>query len=296
MSVSTGRSRLIQLIESPRFQVAITTVIVINAFALGLTTTAWGRGRGELLLTLVDQVCLAIFVVELSLKFVAHGRRFFTSGWNVFDFAVVAVAFIPGADSLTVLRALRALRILRLVSAVPQLRFIVGALASALPGMASIGALLALIFYIGAVMATTMFRATFPEWFGSLGASAYTLFQIMTLESWSMGIVRPVMAEHPWAWAFFIPFILISAFTVLNLFIAVIVDSMNEIRAHDESHLLSDHEDHHGDEQPTLASLHASIAALEARIGELTAALVRPTSPTEAAANDTVPARSGLDQ
>jgi voltage-gated sodium channel len=130
-----------------------------------------------------------------------------------------------------VLRALRIIRVLRVVSLIPQMRAVVGALLKALPGMGSILAVLMLVFYIAAVMATKLFGETFPDWFGSIAASLFSLFQIMTLESWSMGIVRPVMEQHPGAWAFFVPFIIVTTFTVLNLFIALIVNSMQSLQA-----------------------------------------------------------------
>ena len=135
------------------------------------------------------------------------------------------------------LRALRILRVLRLLSVVPQMRTVVGALFKALPGMGSILAVLLLVFYVAAVMTTKLFGASFPDWFGSVGASMYSLFQIMTLESWSMGIVRPVMDVYPKAWLFFVPFVVITSFAVLNLFIALIVNSMQTIHGtmHDET-------------------------------------------------------------
>ncbi len=123
------------------------------------------------------------------------------------------------------------MRVLRLMSVVPQMRAVIGALFNALPGMGSIVAVLGLIFYVASVMATKLFGAAFPDWFGSIGASMYSLFQIMTLESWSMGIVRPVMEVYPYAWAFFVPFIVVTSFSVLNLFIALIVNSMQSLQA-----------------------------------------------------------------
>ena len=159
---------------------------------------------------------------------------FFRNPWNVFDFTIVAVALVPAGEGISVLRALRILRALRLISMVPQMRLVVQALLSAIPAMGSVIALLALIFYVAAVMATKLFGADFPEWFGTVGASLYTLFQIMTLESWSMGIARPVMEVHPYAWAFFVPFILIITFAVLNLFIAIVVNAMANAAATEE--------------------------------------------------------------
>jgi voltage-gated sodium channel len=127
-----------------------------------------------------------------------------------------------------VLRALRILRVLRVISVTPRLRRVVEGLLTALPGMGSVFMLMTLIFYIGAVMSTKLFGDTFPDWFGTLGRSAYSLFQIMTLESWSMGIVRPVMEVFPYAWAFFVPFILATTFVVLNLVVGLVVNSMQD--------------------------------------------------------------------
>lgn len=229
----TGRLEpaLRKLVESGAFSITITAVIVINAITLGLET--WPRAMeaaGPVLLT-IDVAALWIFTVELALKLWVYRSRFFRNGWNVFDLAIVAIAWLPAAGPLSVLRALRIMRVLRLVSVVPQMRTVVGALLKALPGMGSILAVLILVFYVAAVMATKLFGEGFPQWFGSIGASMFSLFQIMTLESWSMGIVRPVMEQYPAAWAFFVPFIVVTTFTVLNLFIALIVNSMQSLQA-----------------------------------------------------------------
>ncbi|MDW8374043.1 MAG: ion transporter, partial [Planctomycetota bacterium] len=171
----------------------------------------------------LDQAMLGFFVVELGLKLLARGLGFFRSAWNVFDLLVVAIALLPASGPLAVLRTLRVLRVLRLVSATPQLRFVVEALLHAVPGIGAIAGLIGILFYVFAVIVTKLFGASFPDWFGSIGASLYSLFQIMTLESWSMGIVRPVMQVYPWAWAVFVPFVIIATFTMLNLFIGIIV-------------------------------------------------------------------------
>ncbi len=154
------------------------------------------------------------------------GCRSSNSGWNLFDLVIVGVAWLPSGGALSVLRALRVLRVLRLMSVVPQMRSVIGALLSALPGMGSVVAVLLLVFYVASVMATKLYAEAFPQWFGSIGESMYSLFQIMTLESWSMGIVRPVMEVYPLAWIFFVPFVVVTSFAVLNLFIALIVNSM----------------------------------------------------------------------
>lgn len=223
------RGRLADWVESAPVQRVIIALILINAVTLGLETSPRAVEAFGGWLMVVDRIALSVFVVEIGLKLVAQGRAFFRNPWNVFDSIVVGIALVPDAGPFSVLRALRVLRVLRLASMMPRMRFVVEALLHAIPGIGAIGALLGLIFYVFAVVATSLFGATFPEWFGSLGASLYTLFQVMTLESWSMGIARPVMAEYPWAWAFFIPFILSATFTMLNLFIAVIVNTMQAL-------------------------------------------------------------------
>ncbi|WP_299950145.1 ion transporter [uncultured Ruegeria sp.] len=220
--------RLLTMIEAPAFGRFITGVIIFNAVLLGMETSpTLMEAAGPLIVTL-DSICLAIFVAEIGMKLVATGRRFFTNGWNIFDFIIVGIALVPGGAGLSVLRALRILRVLRVISVAPRLRRVVEGFISALPGMASVFLLMAILFYIGAVISTKLFSTTFPDWFGDLGLSAYTLFQIMTLESWSMGIVRPVMEIYPYAWLFFVPFIMVTTFAVVNLLVGLIVNSMQD--------------------------------------------------------------------
>ncbi|EEE38440.1 voltage-gated sodium channel [Rhodobacteraceae bacterium KLH11] len=220
--------RLLTIIDAPWFGRFITGVIIFNAVLLGMETSpTLMEAVGPLIVTL-DGLCLAIFVGEIGIKLVATGRRFFTSGWNIFDFIIVGIALVPGGAGLSVLRALRILRVLRVISVAPRLRRVVEGFISALPGMASVFLLMAILFYIGAVISTKLFSVTFPDWFGDLGLSAYTLFQIMTLESWSMGIVRPVMEVYPYAWLFFVPFIMVTTFAVVNLLVGLIVNSMQD--------------------------------------------------------------------
>ena len=206
----------------------VVIVILINAITLGLETSKSAMAVAGPLIVAIDKICLIIFVTELILKMVAHGGRFFKSGWNVFDFVIIAIALMPATQGFSVLRALRILRVLRVISVAPSLRRVVQGFVTALPGMGSVFLLMAIIFYIGSVMATKLFGAAFPDWFGDLGRAAYSLFQIMTLESWSMGIVRPVMVEFPYAWAFFVPFIMVTTFAVVNLLVGLIVNSMQD--------------------------------------------------------------------
>lgn len=226
----TMRERIGAFVEAPRIQRFITALIVLNAISLGLETSPEVRARMGNILAVIDWVVLTIFVVEIVMKLFAKRLDFFKSGWNVFDFIVVSIALVPAAGPFYILRALRILRVLRLISVVPQMRRVVQALVTAIPGLLSIVALISLIFYISAVLATNLFGPVFQEWFGTIGASMYSLFQIMTLESWSMGIVRPVMKVYPYAWIFFVPFIMVTSFAVINLFIGVIVDAMQTVQ------------------------------------------------------------------
>lgn len=207
-------------------------VIIFNAVLLGLETSKPEMLAAGTLIVTLDKACLAFFVVEIALKLVARGARFFKSGWNIFDVIIVGAALVPGSQTMSVLRALRILRVLRVISVAPSLRRVVEGFVTALPGMGSVFLLMAIIFYIGAVIATKLFASSFPQWFGTLPESGYTLFQIMTLESWSMGIVRPVMEVYPYAWAFFVPFIMVTTFAVVNLLVGLIVNSMQD--AHQE--------------------------------------------------------------
>ena len=218
--------RLRRLLAHPTTEWIIAGLIVINALILGLETSSTAMEMAGPALVALDRAILAVFVVEIVTRIAVHRLAFFRDPWSLFDFFVVGLALMPATGNLSVLRALRILRVLRLITVIPSLRRVVGGLVAALPGMGSIVALLALVYYVFSVMATKLFGADFPEWFGTIGASAYSLFQIMTLESWSMGIVRPVMEKFPYAWAFFVPYIVVTTFSVLNLFIGIIVSAM----------------------------------------------------------------------
>ncbi|MFN3937583.1 MAG: ion transporter [Gemmobacter sp.] len=224
----TLRQRLDDWLETDRVRNAIIGVIIFNAILLGMETSDTLMARWGGLIVTLDRLCLAIFTIEIAAKLYARGLRFFQSGWNVFDFLIVGISLMPNTGTFSVLRALRILRVLRVVSVAPRLRRVVEGFITALPGMGSVFLLMGIIFYIGAVMATKLFGSSFPDWFGDLGNSAYSLFQIMTLESWSMGIVRPVMEVYPYAWAFFVPFIMMTTFAVVNLLVGLIVNSMQD--------------------------------------------------------------------
>ena len=271
----TMRARAARFAASNPFQRAVIALIVLNAVTLGLETSdsimaSWGS-----ILLALDSALLYIFTAELALRIYAFRGRFFRDPWGIFDLVVVGIAWMPATGPLSVLRALRVLRVLRMISIIPSLRTVVEAMLHALPGMGSIVLLMALIFYVFAVMATKLYGDILPERFGTLGLSLYTLFQMMTLESWSEANVRPILAQQPLAWMFFVPFILLATFVVLNLFIGVIVDSIQTLRAERESADSKEARDAseaaaataHEDQQAVLVeirALRAEIAALRA--------------------------------
>ncbi len=259
------RDRIRALVEHKRFQQFIIWVIVVNAVTLGLETSqAVAREFGGVL-HVADRVMLGIFVVELALRLFAFRWRFFRDSWNVFDLIIVGISLIPATGPFSVLRALRVLRVLRLISAVPAMRRVVAGLLAAVPGMASIGALLALIIYVAGVMATKLFGHIAPEYFGDLGTTLFTLFQTMTGEGWP-DIAREVMATAPFAWIFFVIYILVSSFAVLNLFIAVIVNGMEKTVTTD---LVEAEEQHAADQAASDQLILAEIRALRREVAAL---------------------------
>ena len=265
------RDRLRAFINHPRVQALIIVLILVNAVLLGLETSPAvmaAAGRGILL---VDRAILAVFVVEILIRLWVYRVAFWRDPWSIFDFLVVGIALVPASGPFAVLRALRVLRVMRLLTIVPSMRRVVGALLAAIPGLGSIVLMLAVIYYVFAVIATNLFAAQYPDWFGHIGRSLYTLFQIMTLESWSMGISRPVMESFPYAWAFFVPFILIATFTMLNLFIAIIVNAMQSYTDTEHEALVEVVEqarDH------IEMDLHEEVRSMRAEIRELKALLI----------------------
>jgi voltage-gated sodium channel len=217
-----------KIVDNPRTERIIMGLIVLNAVTLGIETSHTAMERFGPVLDAIDRIVLTVFVVELTARMIVQRASFFRDGWNIFDVIVVGIAIAPATEAFSVLRALRVLRLLRLVTVVPTLRRVVGGLIASLPGMGSIFLLILLVYYVSAVMAVNLYGDEFPDLFGTLPRSLFTLFTIMTLEGWVEGVVKPVMEKHPYAWLFFIPFIVGTTFTVLNLFIGVIVGAMQE--------------------------------------------------------------------
>jgi voltage-gated sodium channel len=221
-------------VEAPLFKNFIVALIVLNGITLGLATSKEVVAQSGALLHLIDTIIIAIFTIEIMLRIYVYKKSFFKDQWSLFDFFVVAISLVPANAGLQILRVLRVLRLFRLLTVIPQMRIIIGALIGVIPGIASVSMVLLLFFYVFAIMATNLYGESFPQWFGTLGGSMYTLFQIMTLESWSMGIVRPVMEVHPYAWIFFVIYILLVTFIMVNLFIGLVVDAIFTIKEHEK--------------------------------------------------------------
>lgn len=255
----TLRERVAEVLESTKFNNLILGVILFNAVLMGMETSETIMTNAGGLVHVLDKICLVIFVVELLAKLWTYGLRFFRSGWNVFDMIIIGIALLPDSQGLSVLRGLRVLRVLRVVSIAPSLRRVVEGLLKALPGMASVFLLMGILFYIAAVMATQLYGQEFPDRFGDLAGSALTLFQVMTMEGWADGVVRPVMEIHPYAWLFFIPFIFATSFAVMNLLVGLIVNSMQEVAEADMKKFEVDQHD----------QVMARLAAIEEKLERL---------------------------
>ncbi len=245
-------SKVKKFVENQAFQNFILGVIVFNCVLMGLQTSAVLTAKCGDLLNLLDNICLGIFIVELGLKIIAYNKNFLKDGWNIFDTIIVlmslfsSMAFLSSLRIFRIFRVFRSLKALksfrgfRMISSLKKLQVIIMAIVKSLPSIAWTGGLLLLVYYIFALMGVSFFGAAFPEWFGDLGKTMYTLFQVMTLESWSMGIARPVMEAYPAAWLYFVPFVLISSFIVMNVVVGIVVNAISEVTANDKQEEIKD--------------------------------------------------------
>lgn len=282
------RDRLTTFLDAPPFQTAIIVLILFNALIFGLEAMPAVVAEFGPVLIALDHAILWIFVIEIVIRLSVFGpARFFRDPWSVFDFVVVGIALLPATGALSALRALRVLRVLRLVSVMPSLRAVVDALLRAMPAMGSVAGLLLLVLYVGAVIATRLFGTTDPERFGDLGASLLTMFQILTLEGWP-DIMRETLEAHPFAWLFFVPFVLIATFAVLNLVVAVIVDSM---QSGVQAAVAEEDEKRDAELKDFETDIGASLVRIEKELAELKAA-VKPKA-RAAAAPAARPAKGG---
>ena len=234
------RKHLAKILDGNKVQYFISGLIFINAITLGLETSASIRSSLGIYLQIFDNFVIFVFATEISLKLYANGFKFFKSGWNLFDFTIVFISLIPTTGSLSVLRALRVLRILRLLKMAPRLKFIVNSLFKSVPDLIWIFILILMFYYLFSVMGTKLFGESFPELFGTLTISMFTLFQLMTLEDWVNGIAKPIMEVYPYAYIYFISFIIITSVVVLNLIIAVIVSGLEAVQTEDRKILIDE--------------------------------------------------------
>lgn len=257
-----------KLVESNKFQNFIMGLILLNGITMGIETSKSMVLEYGSFFTLFNTFVVTVFTIEILLRIYVYKTSFFKDPWSIFDFVIVAISLVPSNAGFEIFRVLRVLRLFRLITVVPQMKKIVMALLNVIPGIGSIAALLTLFFYIFAIMSTQLFGEKFPEWFGTLGESFYTLFQVMTLESWSMGIVRPIMEVYPLAWVFFVPFIFVSTFIIVNLIIAIVVDAMNDMNASDEVAQVQEKQHHTDALQEEVVNLRKDIQSLKVLLQE----------------------------
>ena len=229
-----------KVIDGKVFQGIILFVIIFNSIIMGIETIKnLSEGAVNVLAT-INAVCLWIFILEIIVKLLAYGLEYFKDPWNWFDVVIVGVSMASGLAFMSAFRAVRVLRVLKslkalrgtkLIGSVKHLQVIINAIIKSIPSILWTGILLILIYYIFALIGVNLFGEAFPAWFGTIGKAMYTLFQVMTLESWSMGISRPVMEVYSYAWAYFVPFVLLSSFVVMNVVVGIVVNAISEVTA-----------------------------------------------------------------
>lgn len=277
LDLETSTSAPERFIERALVRDTIMGLIIVNAIILGLLTYSENMPAWLVsLLEVTDGAITIVFAIELLIKLSVYRLQFFRLGWNWFDFFVIGVSLIPGGSAFAVLRALRVLRLLRLLHFIPTMRRITEALLAALPGMGAIFMILGLVFYVSTVMATYLFSGSQnTDNFATLTASALTMFEVLTMEGWN-GHMRDLLGEYPWAWAFFIPFILFTVWAILNLFTAVIVDSLQDSaletvlqKEQEMDEQLESHEAaRHEEIKALIAELRAEIAQIRQEKGD----------------------------
>lgn len=259
-----------RIVDSKRFEPFMIGLIIFNAVLIGLETSRDLAGY-ERAFDLGNDIILGVFVVEAALKITAvapRWRLYFGSGWNLFDFSIVVLSLIPATGEFAlVARLVRVLRVLRLVSAVPQLRLIVATLVRSIPSMGHVILLMSVIFYIYAVAGFHLFAEIDPDRWGTLGAALLTLFQLVTLEAW-VELMNPTLEVYSWAWVYFVSFVLLGTFVVLNLFIAVVINNLEQSKIEQLEEL--DQPITHQDVLDELDRTRRALQELQRKIGRLT--------------------------
>jgi voltage-gated sodium channel len=264
------RSRCRAIAEAPWFSRVVVAVLVVNAVAIGLNTAASVSRSLDPFLVATEVAVVTIFVVEMAIKITGFGRGFFRDRWNWFDLIVIVLSIVPASGTLLMLRTVRILRTFRLISVVPSMRRVVNALFTAVPGLVSILLLLMLVLYTSAIAAVQMFGAVTPEEFGSLGVSLLTMFKVMT-QGWP-DVADVLLQARPLSWVFFVGYIVVTGFIVLNLLIAVIVNAME--RQVMEALVVREavvERDHHAELMAELTALRGALTELPALRAEVAA-------------------------
>lgn len=236
------REKAYSIAENIKFQSFIMAVIVLNAITLGIQTADLPQNVLSALM-MFDNLCLIIYIAEAVIKIAAYGGKYFKDAWNVFDFVIILLCLIPAnflpisPQIARIIRIFRAFKAFRLVSSFRHMRIIVEAIAKSLPGIAWTAVLMLIIYYVYAVIGTVAFADVFPDHFGDLLGSFYTLFQCMTMESWSEGVSRPVMEVYPWAALYFVSFVIISGFIMINVVVGIVVGTIDESQKELEAEL-----------------------------------------------------------
>jgi voltage-gated sodium channel len=222
-----------RIVDTPWFQVAVIVAILANAVLLGLETYEGVADDHERLLDVLNDVFLALFTIEIAIRLLAYGRRpldYFRSGWNIFDFVVVGLAYLPFVrESVTLLRVARILRVARLLSVMPGLRVVLYGLVRSIAPLASVAVLTFFLLYLYGMLGWLLFGDHDPDNFGNIGRALLTLFQLLTIEGWDQ-VLDTEQRLSQWSWVYFVSFILIGSFLVLNLVIAIVLNSVEEAR------------------------------------------------------------------
>jgi voltage-gated sodium channel len=272
-AVSHRPRQLVRLVESPLFDGLVLAVIIANAVVLGLETYRGVTREHSDTLHLLNEVFLGIFVVELALRIASYGRRpldFFRSGWNVFDFVVVGLAFVPGLRSnSTLLRLARLARVIRVVRLLPDLRILLTGVLRSLPPLFSMALLTTLILFVYGMVGWTLFGDELPGDWGTIGSAMLTLFVMLTLENFPI-YMEAGMEVHPWAWVYFVSFVLVAAFIVLNVLIGIVLNSMEEAREIERRRALGDTDPprHPAPVAERIAILRAALDELEEELAK----------------------------
>jgi voltage-gated sodium channel len=276
-----------RIVDSPPFTAIVVGTIAVNAVVLGLQTYEELDDRWGSLLLGINAACVAVFIVELCIRIAAYWPKpfqFFRNGWNVFDFVVIGGTFVPGiSGSSTLLRLLRLLRVVRIVRVLPDLRILLLGMWRSVPPLASIAAVTAMILFVYGMVGWILFGDELPEEWGNIGEAMLTLFVMLTLENWPT-YMEEATAVEPWAWLYFVSFILVAAFIVLNVLIGIVLNSMEEARELERRQAIRDRHKAPARRGPIDPEAHAHvverIAILRSALADLEVELALDSAPT----------------